>query len=466
MLPHCERTNMALVDNAVHATSIAEASGRPTAIFAHTKGSIVSGKPTALARATTLRFEESRNYGRPRSTPGPAYAKLHSLVRAKVTGELAVIDERSAQAKVEEGLTAYVTLTNDTDARSVSMVYPKVSAQVASLMRPDDVCSFAFPAVIRSRRAMAVIIALGDRVIVATADRKAGGVREIPIMQIKNIERQTVPRKPPVKLIHIAEHDGTETALVVAVDVDVRAVNIAFRDAMGLNAAGTSQPTVQAQPPSFGVPLGSPSGAVSAPGLEPIGSTATPTVSLSKGGNLSLTKQAPRLTEIVVGLGWDARTTDGAHFDLDASAFVLGSDGKVRSDQDFIFYNNLKSLDGSIEHLGDNVTGDAIGDNEWIKIDLAAVPADVDKIAIAVTIDQAEIRQQNFGQVAHAYVRVLSDVDGSAIARYDLGEDAGAETAIVFGEIYRNGSDWKFRAVGQGFTGGLGPLAASYGVST
>lgn len=188
-------------------------------------------------------------------------------------------------------------------------------------------------------------------------------------------------------------------------------------------------------------------------------------VSLSKGGNVNLSKEAPGLSKIVVGLGWDARSTDGTDFDLDGSAFLLNTSGRVRSDSDFIFYNNLKSSDGSIEHMGDNLTGEGEGDDESIQIEFGAVPADIDKVAVAVTIHEAEQRKQNFGQVSNAFVRVVNAQGGAEIARYDLSEDASTETAMVFGELYRAGTDWKFRAVGQGFTGGLGPLAASFGVN-
>ncbi|MGQ0616591.1 MAG: TerD family protein [Acidimicrobiia bacterium] len=188
-------------------------------------------------------------------------------------------------------------------------------------------------------------------------------------------------------------------------------------------------------------------------------------VSLSKGGNVSLSKEAPGLTKILIGLGWDARATDGADFDLDGSVFLVKTDGKVRSDADFIFYNNLKSTDGSVEHTGDNRTGEGEGDDEAVKVNLAGVPGDVDKIVVGVTIDQADARSQSFGQVSNAFIRVVNDDNGTELARYDLSEDASTETAMVFGEVYRNGEEWKFRAVGQGFAGGLGPLAQSYGVN-
>ena len=188
-------------------------------------------------------------------------------------------------------------------------------------------------------------------------------------------------------------------------------------------------------------------------------------VSLSKGGNVSLSKEAPGLSKVLVGLGWDVRATDGAAFDLDASAFLLNEAGKVRGDSDFIFYNNLTSADGSVQHTGDNTTGEGDGDDEAIRVNLAQVPADVAKIAVAVTIHDAAARSQSFGQVTGAFIRVVNDDNNVEITRYDLSEDASTETAMVFGELYRNGAEWKFRAVGQGFNGGLGPLAAGYGVS-
>jgi len=188
-------------------------------------------------------------------------------------------------------------------------------------------------------------------------------------------------------------------------------------------------------------------------------------ISLSKGGNVNLSKEAPGLNKIVVGLGWDARSTDGAAFDLDASAFLVKLDGKVRSDSDFCFYNNKVVADGAVQHAGDNTTGAGEGDDETIKVELSKIPADLDKVVFAVTIHEAESRKQNFGQVNHAYIRVVNEEGGQEIARYDLSEDASVETSMIFGEICRIGADWKFKAVGQGFAGGLGPLASSFGVS-
>ena len=188
-------------------------------------------------------------------------------------------------------------------------------------------------------------------------------------------------------------------------------------------------------------------------------------VSISKGGNVSLSKEEPGLTRILIGLGWDTRATDGVDFDLDASVFLLNNMGKVRNDLDFIFYNNLRSADGSVEHTGDNRTGEGEGDDEAVRVNLAGVPADVDKLSVTVTIHDAQTRGQNFGQVDNAFIRVVNEDNGREIVRYDLSEDASTETAMIFGEVYRHGGEWKFRAVGQGYAGGLGPLATSYGVN-
>ena len=188
-------------------------------------------------------------------------------------------------------------------------------------------------------------------------------------------------------------------------------------------------------------------------------------ISLGKGGNLSLTKTDPSLSKILIGLGWDERATDGGDFDLDASAFLLNISGKVRSDADFIFYNQLRSSDGSVEHTGDNRTGQGDGDDESVKVDLSRVPADVDKIVITVTIHDADARRQNFGQVANAFIRVVNDVTGQEVVRFDLAEDYSTETAMVFGELYRHSGEWKFRAVGQGYAGGLGAMCRQFGIS-
>lgn len=188
------------------------------------------------------------------------------------------------------------------------------------------------------------------------------------------------------------------------------------------------------------------------------------TVNLRKGGNVNLSKEAPGLTKMLVGLGWDARETRGVEFDLDGSVFLLKVDGKVRNDLDFIFYNNLKSADGSVTHTGDNRTGAGDGDDESIVIELTKVPPNIDKFSICVTIHDAATRHQNFGMVSNAFIRCVNSSDGKELARYDLSEDGSIETAMIFGEVYRHAGDWKFKAVGQGFKGGLGPLARSYGV--
>lgn len=188
-------------------------------------------------------------------------------------------------------------------------------------------------------------------------------------------------------------------------------------------------------------------------------------LSLSKGQNISLSKEDDTLAKILIGLGWDERATDGKEFDLDASLFMLGDNGKVRSDEDFIYYRQLASKCGSVNHTGDNRTGAGDGDDESIKVDLTRVPADVKKLLVTVTIHDAEARAQNFGQVANAFIRIVNDESQVEIVRYDLGEDYSTETAMVFGEIYRNGAEWKFRAVGQGYGGGLLAMCQQYGVN-
>jgi len=188
-------------------------------------------------------------------------------------------------------------------------------------------------------------------------------------------------------------------------------------------------------------------------------------VSLTKGGNVSLTKEAPGLTAVTVGLGWDVRSTTGTDFDLDASAILVDQAGKVTGDKDFVFFNNLVSSDGSVKHLGDNLTGAGDGDDEQVNVDLATVPTRVDKIVFPVSIYDAESRSQSFGQVRNAFIRIVNQAGGAELARYDLSEDASTETAMVFGELYRSGADWKFRAVGQGYASGLKGIAQDFGVN-
>jgi tellurium resistance protein TerD len=188
-------------------------------------------------------------------------------------------------------------------------------------------------------------------------------------------------------------------------------------------------------------------------------------VRLTKGGNVNLSKEAPGLAAVFFGLGWDVRTTTGEDFDLDASAIVCSDSGKVLSDQHFIFFNNLKSPDGSVEHAGDNRTGVGEGDDEVVKVNLAGLPADVDKIAFIASIYDSDTRKQAFGQVRNAYIRVVNSADNAELARYDLSEDYSTETALVFGELYRSGAEWKFRAVGQGYASGLAGVASDFGVT-
>ncbi len=187
-------------------------------------------------------------------------------------------------------------------------------------------------------------------------------------------------------------------------------------------------------------------------------------VTLAKGGNVSLTKAAPNLRQVQIGLGWDARSTTGAPFDLDASA-LLCANGRVLGDEYFVFYNNLRSPEGSVEHQGDNLTGEGEGDDEVVTVNLDLVPQQVDKIVFPVSIYDADTRGQNFGQVRNAYIRVVNLGDGSELARYDLTEDASSETAMIFGELYRYQGEWKFRAVGQGYASGLRGIALDFGVN-
>jgi tellurium resistance protein TerD len=189
------------------------------------------------------------------------------------------------------------------------------------------------------------------------------------------------------------------------------------------------------------------------------------TVSLTKGGNVSLTKAAPGLAAVVVGLGWDARTTDGAKFDLDASAIVCTAEGRVITDKHFVFFNNLSSPDGAVSHSGDNLTGEGGGDDEQITVTLGSLPAEADKVVFPVSVYGGSTEGQTFGQVRNAFIRVVNQADGTELARYDLSEDASTETAMIFGELYRNGAEWKFRAIGQGYSAGLAGIAKDYGVN-
>lgn len=188
-------------------------------------------------------------------------------------------------------------------------------------------------------------------------------------------------------------------------------------------------------------------------------------ISLNKGGNISLSKEDPNLVRVLAGLGWDTRNTDGQDFDLDASGFMLDASGKVRSDADFIFYGQLRSADGSVEHTGDNRTGDGDGDDEVLKVNLQKVPQEIQKIVVTVTIHDAEARRQSFGQVQNAFVRIVNEDTNREITRFDLGEDYSTETAMIFGELYRHNGEWKFRAVGQGYAGGLRAMCHQFGVN-
>ena len=192
----------------------------------------------------------------------------------------------------------------------------------------------------------------------------------------------------------------------------------------------------------------------------------TMAVNLSKGQKVDLTKDNPGLGKLMVGLGWDVNKYDGGYdFDLDAAAFLLGANGKVTSDKDFVFYGNLKHSSGAVEHMGDNLTGSGEGDDEEIMIDLAKVPANIAKIAFTVTIYDSDVRKQNFGQVSNSFIRIVDLNTSKEIMRYDLGEDFSIETAVVVGELYRNNGAWKFNAIGSGYQGGLRALCLDFGVN-
>ena len=188
-------------------------------------------------------------------------------------------------------------------------------------------------------------------------------------------------------------------------------------------------------------------------------------ISLSKGQKVDLTKGNPGLKKIMVGLGWDVNAFDsGADFDLDAAAFMVGASGKCPTEKEFVFYGNLEHPSHSVKHMGDNLTGEGEGDDEQIEIELEKVPANVEKIAVSVTIYDADVRKQNFGQVANAFIRIVDETTNTELIRYDLGEDFSIETAVVVGELYRHGGEWKFNAIGSGFQGGLAALCGHYGI--
>ncbi len=188
-------------------------------------------------------------------------------------------------------------------------------------------------------------------------------------------------------------------------------------------------------------------------------------INLSKGQKVDLTKGNPGLRKIMVGLGWDVNAFDsGAAFDLDAAAFMLGQNGKCPTENEFIFYKNLEHSSGAVKHMGDNLTGEGEGDDEQILIDLTLIPANVDKVAFTVTIYDSDARRQNFGQVSNSFIRIVDETTGQELIRYDLGEDFSIETAVVVGELYRHGGEWKFNAIGSGVQGGLAALCGHYGI--
>lgn len=187
-------------------------------------------------------------------------------------------------------------------------------------------------------------------------------------------------------------------------------------------------------------------------------------INLSKGQKVDLTKGNPGLKNIMIGLGWDVNAFTGADFDLDASAFLAGDNGRCPTEKEFIFYGNLEHSSGAVKHMGDNLTGSGDGDDEQIMVDLTKIPSNISKIAFTVTIYDAEVRRQNFGQVSNAFIRIVDETTGVEIVRYDLTEDFSIETAIVVGELYKHNGEWKFNAIGSGFQGGLAALCGHYGI--
>lgn len=188
-------------------------------------------------------------------------------------------------------------------------------------------------------------------------------------------------------------------------------------------------------------------------------------ITLAKGQKVDLTKTNPGLSKVIVGLGWDVNKYDGGQdFDLDASVFLLDANGKVKGGEDFIFYNNTTGANGAVVHTGDNLTGDGDGDDEQVKISIKEVPEHIQKITFTVTIHDAEARNQNFGMVSNAFIRVMNEESNSELIRFDLGEDFSIETAVVVGELYRHNGEWKFSAVGSGYQGGLASLCNDFGL--
>ena len=188
-------------------------------------------------------------------------------------------------------------------------------------------------------------------------------------------------------------------------------------------------------------------------------------ISLAKGGRVNLTKAAPGLRKLKIGLGWDVRVTDGSDFDLDASLFMLDGNNKAKDEGAFIFYNNSVSSCGSVKHLGDNQTGEGDGDDESLTIDLDLISADVEKLVIAVTIHDADDRNQNYGQVDNAFIRIVNLDTNEEVIRYDLTEDYSTETSLIFAELYKKDGQWRFAAKGDGFSGGLVKLLHVYGLA-
>jgi len=218
------------------------------------------------------------------------------------------------------------------------------------------------------------------------------------------------------------------------------------------------------QAPVYGQPGMNQNPMMSQPGMPPMAGGAAGVINLVKGQNMSLTKQAPTLTRGRVGLGWDVRQTSGAAFDLDASVFLLGQDGRVANQSNFIFYNNLRNMNGSVQHMGDNLTGQGEGDDEQVAVDLPNIPPDIHRVVFVVTIYEADQRMQNFGMVQRAFIRLVDANSNQEVVRFDLTEEASQFNTMMIGELYRYGPEWKFKALGQGLMGGLRAVGAQFGM--
>lgn len=304
----------------------------------------------------------------------------------------------------------------------------------------------------------------GARVPAAFAD-VFDAARAVPLGLLPGLERLPVPDSERARHDDNAAETHPPVPAVPVSQPPTRPASPPSAPAPRPPAHSAPPPPARSAPPPQAPPVSPPTGRpVTRSAAPPAAQQPTQVLSLPRGANVSLSAQAPALSKVSVGLGWDVRTTSGAEFDLDASAIATDARGKVVDDAYFVFFNNLRSPDGSIVHTGDNRTGAGEGDDEVINVDLAAVPANIAKIVFVVSIYDADVRGQSFGQVNAAFIRVVNSMSGAELARYDLTENAATETAMIFGELYRRGAEWKFRAIGQGYDSGLDGIARDFGV--